>query len=82
MTLIDSQVVTDVGMGLSANILSIWIVEQGNVVSCVREGAALAGSAGRTKPDGGRLKPGTAGGRGGGGRPVEHNTKTVVVLSH
>lgn len=79
VTLIDSQVATDVGMGLSVSTLSIWIVEQGNTVSCVTAGAALAGSEGRTKPDGGRLIPGTAGG----GRPVEHNTKTAVgVLSH
>lgn len=74
---IDSQVVTDDGMGLSVSVLSIWIVEEGNVV-CVTAGAALAVSEGRTKPDGGRLIPGSPRGRGRGGRPVEHNTKTVV----
>lgn len=86
MIFIDSQVVADEGMGALVRELFIWIVEDGDVVSCVTA-VVLAVTGGRIKSDGGRVTPGTTPGttpgRVRGGRPAEHNTnRNCYLLLH
>lgn len=81
MIFIDSQVVADDGMGILVSGLFIWIAEEGDVVSCVTAGAALAAFGARTKSDGCRVTPGITPGRVRGGRPAERNTNKRLLTT-